>query len=120
MTVKLQLKTLKLKGIIKNRNIMILVDSHSTHDCIGINFSKQLNLFVFPTKDLTVMSADEQKVKEVGRCHKVLVQIQKLELQTGLYTLLLDEMDTVLGAEWFIVYTVGHLYHRLCRTNHGI
>jgi hypothetical protein len=99
---KSQPKTLKLKGIIKSRNVMILVDSNSTHNCIDINVAKQLNLFVYPTKDLTVMVVNGQKVKGVGRCHKVLVQIQELELQTRFYALPLDEMDMVLGAEWLM------------------
>jgi hypothetical protein len=72
MMGKLQPKTLKLKGIIKNRNVTILVDSSNTHNCIDINFTKQLNLFVYPTKDLIVMIVDGQKVKGVGRCHKIL------------------------------------------------
>jgi hypothetical protein len=57
---------------------------------------------VYPTKDLTVTIANGQKVKEVGRCHKVSIQIQELELQTGLYALLLEEMDMVLGAKWLM------------------
>jgi hypothetical protein len=41
-----------------------------------------------------------QKVKGLGRCHKVSIQIQNLELQTRYYALPLSEMDMVLGAKW--------------------
>jgi hypothetical protein len=102
MTGKPQPKTLKLKGVIKDRNLTILVDSGSTHNCIDIDVAKKLNLFIYPTKDLTVKVANGQRVKEVGKCHKISVQIQELELQTGFYALPLEGMDMVLGAEWLI------------------
>jgi hypothetical protein len=75
MIGKLQPMTLKLKGIIKNRNVTILVDFGITHNWVDINFAKQLNLFVYPTKDLTVKIVDGHKVKGVGRCHKISIQI---------------------------------------------
>jgi hypothetical protein len=93
---------LKLKGIIKSRSIMILVYSGSTHNCIDINVAKQLNLFVYSTRDLTLTVTNGQNFKEVGRCYKVSVQIQELELQTRLYALPLEEMDMVLGLEWLM------------------
>jgi hypothetical protein len=75
MIGKLQLKTLKLKGIIKNRNVIILVDFNSTHNHIDINFAKKLNLFVHPIMDLIVMIVDGNKVKGVGRYHKISIHI---------------------------------------------
>jgi hypothetical protein len=57
---------------------------------------------VYPIKDFTTTITDGQKVKGVGRFHKVSVQIQELELQIGFYTLALNEMDMVLGVEWLM------------------
>jgi hypothetical protein len=65
MTGKPQPKTLKLKGVIKDRNITILVDSGSTHNCIDIVVAKQLNLFVYPTKDLTIKVLMEKRSKKL-------------------------------------------------------
>jgi hypothetical protein len=62
MTGKSQLKTMKLIGIIKDRNVTILVDFNSTHNCIDINFAKKLNFFVYVTKDFTIMIVDGKKV----------------------------------------------------------
>jgi hypothetical protein len=59
-------RTLKFKGSIKNKNITILVDSGSTHNFMDINLAKQLNLFVYPMKDLMVTIVDGQQVKGVG------------------------------------------------------
>jgi hypothetical protein len=81
---------------------MILVDFGSTHNYIDINFAKPLNHFVYSIKDLTITIIDGQKVKGVERCHKILVQIQELELQIGFYALLFNEMDKVLGSKWLM------------------
>lgn len=95
-------RTLKLIGIIKHKHITLLVDSGSTHNFVDINLAKQLNLFVYPIKDLIVETVHGQQVKGIGRCHKVPVQIQNLELQTECYTLPLSGMDMVLGVEWLM------------------
>jgi hypothetical protein len=83
----------------KNRNVIILVDSNSTHNYIDINLAKKVNSFVYPTKDPTIGVINGHKVKGIGRCHKIYVQIKKLELQIGFYNLPLDMMDMVLYIE---------------------
>jgi hypothetical protein len=72
MTGKPQPKTLKLKGVVKDRKLTILVDSGSTHNCIDIVVAKRPNCFIYLTRNLTVKVANGQKVKEVGKCHKIL------------------------------------------------
>ena len=42
-----QPQTLKLKGHIKNNNVLILIDSSSTHNFINVNIAKIFNLFFF-------------------------------------------------------------------------
>jgi hypothetical protein len=49
-----------------------------------------------------VTTVDGQPIEGVGRCHKVSIHIQNLELQTGYYALPLCGMDMVLGAEWLM------------------
>jgi hypothetical protein len=57
---------------VKNRNVIIIEDSSSTHNYIDIDVTKQLNLFVYPSKELKVMVNDGEKVKGPEICHKVL------------------------------------------------
>jgi carbamoylphosphate synthase small subunit len=47
-----------MKGIMKNKKIIILVDFGSSHNCIDNIVIKQLNPFVYPTNDLTVNIVD--------------------------------------------------------------
>ena len=76
MVMKSQPKTLKLKGVIKDRNVILLIYSKNTHNCIYINFIKKLNHLVYPSKDLLLIIIDGKKVEGVGGCHRISVQIQ--------------------------------------------
>ena len=62
-------------GIVKNKKLTILVDSHITHNYVHINFIKELNIFVYPRKDLTVKVNDGHHANEKGRFHKISIQI---------------------------------------------
>jgi hypothetical protein len=64
ITGKMEPRTLKLKGSIKNKNITILVESGSTHNFMDIILAKQLNLFVYPMKDLIITIVMVKKSKE--------------------------------------------------------
>jgi hypothetical protein len=94
--------TLELKRCLKGKYITILIDYGGTHNFVGINLAKQLNLFVYLVKDLTVTTADVQPIQGVGQCHKVSTHIQSLKLQTVYYTLPVCGMDMVVGAEWLM------------------
>jgi hypothetical protein len=87
ITKTIKPNTLVLKGNLKGKYITILVDSGSIHNFVDINLAKQLNLFVYPVKDLMVTAADGQPIEGVGQCHKVSIHIQKLERQTRYYAL---------------------------------
>lgn len=64
----LQLWTLKIKGLVENKDARILVDYGSTHIFIDIDIVKRLNLFFCPVKVLTIMVVDDQGVIGVGKC----------------------------------------------------
>ena len=65
-TKESQSQTLKLKGIVKNRKVTILIDYGSTLNCIDINVTKQINLFVYPSKDLIVRVVNGYPVNNIG------------------------------------------------------
>jgi hypothetical protein len=118
ITRRVEPRTPKFKGSIKSKNITILVDSRSTHNFVDINLAKQLNLFVYSCEGSHGYNcADGQQVEGLGWCHKVYVQIQNLELQTGYYALPLSGMDMVLG---IMVDTIGNLCHKPPRTIYGV
>ena len=66
-----QPQTLKLKGHIKNNNIVVLFDKGSTHNFIDVSVANMLNLFIYLVPNMKVMVSDWEKNKKVGKCHKV-------------------------------------------------
>ena len=49
-----QPQTLKLRGHIRNNNVIVLVYTRSTHTCIDINVARRLKLFVYPISYMMV------------------------------------------------------------------
>ena len=70
-----QPQTLKLKGHIKNENVIVLVDTGSAHNFLDIKVARKLKLFVHPVPDMKVMVVDGKKIEKVRKCHKVKLQI---------------------------------------------
>ena len=75
-----QPETMKLKGHINNNNVSILIDTDSTHNFINVDLAKIFNLFVFPMPNMKVMVVDDKKIENVGKCHKVKLQMQEYNL----------------------------------------
>jgi hypothetical protein len=94
-----QPQTLKLKGHIKNDNVTVLIDTRSTHNFLDIKIARKLKLFVYPVRDMKVMVANNKKNGNVGKCHKVKLQIQDFNLESELYTIPLGGVDVVLGVQ---------------------
>ena len=76
-------------GHIKNNNVSILIDTSNTHNFINVNLAKIFNLFVFPMPNMKVMVADGKKIENVGRHHKVKLQMQKYNLESNFFVVLL-------------------------------
>jgi hypothetical protein len=91
-----QPQTLKLKGHIKNDNVIVLIDIGSTHNLLDIKIERKLKLFVYPVPEMKVMVADDKKIGNVGKCHKVKLQIQDFNLESELYTVPLGGVDVFL------------------------
>ena len=100
MTGISQPQTLMLRGHIKNTNVMVLVDTGSTHNFLDSTMAKILNIFTFPMPNMKVMVADGKKIEQVGKCHKVKLQIKKFHLESPFYTVPLRGVDVVLGIQW--------------------
>ena len=91
---------MKIKGHIKKNNVTVLIDSGSTHNFINVNLAKVFNLFIFPLANMKVMVADGKKINNVGKCHKVKLQMQEYNLESDFFAVSLGEVDVVLGIHW--------------------
>jgi len=95
--------TLKLKGIIKNKNTKILEKYGSTHNLMDINIAKQLNHFVYHVKDLlveTIVQWDGHGVKrrmvvEIRHlCHKSTRAIYRIQMARSELQVIWDTKPT--------------------------
>jgi len=80
---------------------------------MDINIAKQLNLFIYPVKDLMVTIVDGEQVKRVGWFHKVYVQIQNLE--TYILDITLCHLMGGHGVRIIMVDKIGHLHINLLK-----
>ena len=78
-----QPQTLKIKGHIKNNNVTVLIDSGSTHNFVNVNFAKISNLFIHLVPNMKFMVVDGKKIDNVGKCHKVKLQMQEYNLESN-------------------------------------
>ena len=75
-----QPQTLKLKGHIKNNNVVVLFDTGSIHNFIDVSVAKKLNLFIYPVPNMKVMVADGKKIKKVGNATKLSYKYKTITL----------------------------------------
>ena len=53
-------QTLKIEGHIKNKKVIVLIDSCNTHNFIHFKIAKELNFFLYPTPKCQVMLQMEE------------------------------------------------------------
>ena len=73
---------------------------------------------MFPAKGFKALTITNQHIKEVGKFHKVAVQIQNLNLQLDCFALPLKEVDLILGADWLTL--LGTYSTNFTKAIHGI
>ena len=109
-----QPQTLKIKGHIKNNNVTVLIDSGSTHNFINVNVAKVFNLFIRPVPNMKVMVANGKKIDNVGKYHKVKLQMQEYNLESDFFVVPLGGINVVLGIQWLQTlgtYFANHQEH---------
>ena len=60
------------------------------------------------------MIADGKKIDNVGRCHKVKLQMQEYKLESDFFAVPLEGIDVVLGIQWLQTlgtYSANHQEH---------
>jgi hypothetical protein len=68
-------QTLKIEGYIKKKEVIVLIDSGSTHNFIHYKLAKDLNCFVYPVPEFQVMIADGDVTHDFGHLGDVLTMV---------------------------------------------
>ncbi|XP_041009414.1 uncharacterized protein LOC121253468 [Juglans microcarpa x Juglans regia] len=93
-------RTMRITATMASHEVMVLIDSGSTHNFISDRLASSLCLPVVPTEPFIVRVANGERLKCQGRFDKVLVNLQGTEFYPTLFSLPLSGLDLVLGIQW--------------------
>ena len=93
-------KTIRVMATIESLEMVVLIDSGSTHNFIGTRVARLLRLPVVPTEEFTVRVANGERLKCHGRFERVPVLLQGIPFLLTLYELPITGLDLVLGVQW--------------------
>jgi hypothetical protein len=93
-------RTMRLMGKIGGQQVVILIDTGSTHSFVDQHRAKRIHLPVEERNQLSVMVANGEKVPCPGCCVAVIFSLQGQEFQANLHLLTLGGCDMVLGVDW--------------------
>jgi hypothetical protein len=93
-------QTLKIEGYIKNKKVIVLIDSGSTHNFIHYKLAKALNCFVYPAPEFQVMIADGGTINCSGKCNKINLTMGEYVMNSPMISIPMGGADVVLGIQW--------------------
>ena len=103
-------KTMQVATKIGAQDVIILIDSESTHNLISERLTNLLRLLVVPMKTLIVRVSNGEHLRCQGQFEEVQVDLQGTSFSLTLYFLPLIGLDVVLGfngssylALWFAI-----------------
>lgn len=91
---------MKLLGLIKDREVVVMVDPGATHNFISLETVERLGLQVKPTGGFGVALGTGEAVRGKGVCEGVVVQIQGISICEDFLPLQLGNSDVILGVQW--------------------
>jgi hypothetical protein len=107
-------QTLKIKGYIKHRPVVVLIDNVSTHNFIHHRVIEDVNCFVRPISNFQILIANVGTMKCGSPCENVKLQMGDYNLKTHMFPIAMGVCHIVLGVEWLC--TLGPIivdYHEL-------
>ena len=93
-------QNLEIEGHIKNKNLIVFIDSGSTHNLIHCKVAKELNCFLYPTPKCQVMVANGGTINFSGKCHNINLTMGEYLLTSPMLSIPMGGADVVLGVQW--------------------
>ena len=93
-------QTLNRERHIKKKNVIVLIDSDSTHNFIHCKVAKELNCFLYPTPYCQVMVANGGTINFAGKCHNIKLTMGEYVLNSQILFIQMGGADVVLGVQW--------------------
>jgi hypothetical protein len=93
-------QTLKIKGYIKKKKVIFLIDYGSTHNFVHYKLAKYLNCFVYPTPEFQVMIADGGTINCLGKCNNINLTMGEYVMNIPMISIPMCGADVILGIQW--------------------
>ncbi|KAA8542937.1 hypothetical protein F0562_024089 [Nyssa sinensis] len=93
-------KTMQMMAKLGSHEVIVLVDSGSTHNFVSERIARLLRMPVVPTEPFTIRVANGENMKCQGRFEGVRVDLQDTPFSLTLYSFPLTGLDLVLGIQW--------------------
>ncbi|XP_028780228.1 uncharacterized protein LOC114736538 [Neltuma alba] len=97
---KASASTMRLQGTLRGRDVLVLVDSGSTHNFVSDSIVNELNLPVQQVQPFGVQIGNGSTVKCHRVCSALEVKISDLIIQQDFFPFSLGGTDLVLGIKW--------------------
>lgn len=90
-------RTLKLRGKIFEWSVVVLIDNGASHNYICRRITEELGLSVIDTPPYPVSLGDGYKRITQGRCERVTVRLEEVNVEEEFYIFELGGVDMILG-----------------------
>lgn len=99
--------TMKLKGKVGGREVIVLIDCGATHNFIHRKLVEELNLSISKTTSYGIVIGDGTAVQGKGVCKQVIVELSEVMILENFLPLHLGQIDIILGMSW--LRTMGYM-----------
>lgn len=93
-------KTMKMKGMIGKREVIVLIDSGATCNFIAKQLVEEMKLAVTETVGFGVAVGNGEVIAGSGKCEGIEVEIQGVKIKEEFLKFELGTIDLVLGYSW--------------------
>ncbi|KAL0554692.1 hypothetical protein IC582_008619 [Cucumis melo] len=92
--------TMKLKGWVEDKEIVVLIDSGATHNFIHQSLAEELRMRLEQDTPFGVTIGDGTRCKGKGICRRVELKLKEITIIEDFLAVELGTVDAVLGMQW--------------------
>jgi hypothetical protein len=89
-------QSLQLIGYIKNKKVIVLIDSGSAYNFIHRRVAKETHCYVYAMHNFQIMTENEDMMKCGGKCEKVKNQLREYKLKSNMFAIEMHYCDVYL------------------------